>query len=196
MHRRWSSEHAAGVGLTRLIVLFSLATGPAYFAHMVLSERNTGSRSGFTATTCSRAYGNGSSCWSLLRLGSARATQLPCAQQSLADFLLLELLLLRGNRGVNSHHPKKSLSCTNFLSLMIWRSRSENQSNKNSNAMPGEHLVLLRYSKDHNSGEEYVYNDADIDHAKTVWAREIPRMDVGPASRPFSESRCVGFRAR
>jgi hypothetical protein len=47
-------------------------------------------------------------------------------------------------------------------------------------AMPGQHLVLVRYSKDHNSGEEYVYNDADIDHAKTVWAREIPGMDLSP----------------
>jgi hypothetical protein len=47
-------------------------------------------------------------------------------------------------------------------------------------AMPGEHLVLVRYSKDHNSGEEYVYNEADIDRAKTVWAREIPGMDLKP----------------
>jgi hypothetical protein len=52
-------------------------------------------------------------------------------------------------------------------------------------AMPGEHLVLVRYSKDHNSGEEYVYNDADIDRAKTVWAREILGMDLTPLLNYF-----------
>jgi hypothetical protein len=52
-------------------------------------------------------------------------------------------------------------------------------------ALPGDHLVLVRYSKDHNSGEEYVYNDADIDHAKTVWAREIPGMDLSPLLKYF-----------
>jgi hypothetical protein len=51
--------------------------------------------------------------------------------------------------------------------------------------LPGEHLVLVRYSKDHNSGEEYVYNQADIDHSETVWAREIPGMDLGPLLNYF-----------
>jgi hypothetical protein len=51
---------------------------------------------------------------------------------------------------------------------------------KQLDALPGEHLVLVRYSKDHNSGEEYVYNAADIDRAKIVWAREIPGVDVKP----------------
>jgi hypothetical protein len=52
-------------------------------------------------------------------------------------------------------------------------------------AIAGEHLVLVRYSKDHNSGEEYVYNKADIDHAKTVWAREIPGRDLAPLLQYF-----------
>jgi hypothetical protein len=56
---------------------------------------------------------------------------------------------------------------------------------KQLNALPGEHLVLVRYSKDHNSGEEYVYNDADIDQAKIVWAREIPGVDLKPLLNYF-----------
>jgi hypothetical protein len=51
--------------------------------------------------------------------------------------------------------------------------------------LPGEHLVVVRYSQKHISGEEYVYNEADIDHAKTVWAREIPGLDIHPLLNYF-----------
>jgi hypothetical protein len=40
-------------------------------------------------------------------------------------------------------------------------------------AKGGQHLVLVRYQLTHDSGDEWVYNSADIDRSAVVWAREM-----------------------
>jgi hypothetical protein len=38
---------------------------------------------------------------------------------------------------------------------------------------PGKQLVIVRYSKNHNPVWEWVYNAADIENSKVIWAREM-----------------------
>jgi hypothetical protein len=41
----------------------------------------------------------------------------------------------------------------------------------------GRHLVLVRYDKKHSDHEEWVNNDADLENAKVIWAREMYPLD-------------------
>ena len=40
-------------------------------------------------------------------------------------------------------------------------------------ALPGKHVVMVRYTPEHEPFAEWVYNEADIDNSKIVWAREM-----------------------
>lgn len=56
------------------------------------------------------------------------------------------------------------------------------------NSLPGEHLVIVRYptTSDCEVGD-WIYNEADIDQAKVVWAREIPAVSIDPLLAYFKE---------
>jgi hypothetical protein len=58
--------------------------------------------------------------------------------------------------------------------------------------IPGKHLVIVHYKPDHEPFAEWVYNDADIDRSKIIWARELGPAEDAKLIRNF-QSRSVWF---
>jgi hypothetical protein len=56
-------------------------------------------------------------------------------------------------------------------------------------ALPGNQLVIVRYNQYHESDNEWVYNRADIDSAKVVWARDMGDAKNAELIHYFSQRR-------
>jgi len=56
-------------------------------------------------------------------------------------------------------------------------------------ASRGQHLVIVQYDKNHDPGDEWVYNSADIDKSKVVWARDMGEANNQELLRYFSGRR-------
>ena len=54
---------------------------------------------------------------------------------------------------------------------------------------PGKHLVIVHYASDHSPHEEWVWNGADIDGSKVVWARSMGRANDRELIEYFSDRR-------
>lgn len=55
--------------------------------------------------------------------------------------------------------------------------------------MPGQQLVLVRYGDHHDLDREWVWNEASIDDAKVVWARDMGESDNRELLRYFKNRR-------
>jgi hypothetical protein len=179
--RRWRVfGRNIGVALTRMIALVTLLVGPVYFAHAV--ESHPGAALQWLDRHAAWSLGIALLALLLVRAGASLVRYagtgprwpLAFCELLLVMWIALQFCELQRNWYADAFPYVDDLSES-------FRKPVEDQLA----AMPGQHLVLVRYSKNHNSGEEYVYNDADIDHAKTVWAREIPGMDLHPLLNYF-----------
>jgi hypothetical protein len=54
-------------------------------------------------------------------------------------------------------------------------------------AMPGKHLVIVRYSPKHDTTDEWVYNLSDVEGARTVWARDMDDADNRELFQHYSD---------
>ena len=169
-----------GAALTRFIVLFSLFVGPAYFVKMLFPM--PGEKWNWLNSRPLRVAGVVVAALILLHLASLALQKFRArtvAFVGAAEFLLLAGLFFQISRIQRDANPD-DYSFVDDLGEPFRKPVEQQLA-----ALPGEHLVLVRYSASHNSGEEYVYNEADIDHAKTVWAREIPGADLAPLFQYF-----------
>jgi len=55
--------------------------------------------------------------------------------------------------------------------------------------LDGTHLVLVRYSSDHNPHEEWVYNGAALENARVIWARELDPSSNQQLIKHFKDRR-------
>lgn len=54
-------------------------------------------------------------------------------------------------------------------------------------ATRGKHLVIVKYGKEHNVHQEWVYNGADIDHSRIIWARDMGEQADAELERYFND---------
>ena len=56
-------------------------------------------------------------------------------------------------------------------------------------SLPGKHLVIVRYAAGHNPVNEWVYNCANIDQSKIIWAREMDKQSNEELFRYYHDRR-------
>ena len=90
------------------------------------------------------------------------------------------LLILQMARDVHQRKcDELSWTCGGDSSREVLQKRLE--------GLPGKHLIMVRYEPEHNIHDEWVFNGADIDGAKVLWARELDAQQNAALVRYFQE---------
>ncbi len=91
------------------------------------------------------------------------------AARAIVLLVLCWMLVLGGREALNPFHLDAQQP---FLPHQIDRARLQAQLQR----LPGPQLIFVKTRRNHEAGEDWVYNRASVDAAKVVWAR-----DMGPA---------------
>ncbi len=80
-----------------------------------------------------------------------------------------------------------ALSCVGLIQFCMTPAGTTARENVQANLkkMDGKHLVVVRYGPSHDCHQEWVYNDADIDAARIVWARDLGAVANEPLLHHF-----------
>jgi len=78
---------------------------------------------------------------------------------------------------------KTSWESEHFQNLDLARAKTQLE------ALPGKHLVIVRYNRYHLTNNEWVYNRADIDGSKVVWARDMGDSGNADLLRYYAQRR-------
>ncbi len=130
-------------------------------------------------------------CMRHLRVWRPRGRKVGLAMVRLLPVVVVAMLLVRSIPAVGGL-PMPPLHMTWYSSRPADRSRLEVSQKLES--LPGKHLVIVRYSPDHNVWNEWVYNDADIDGSKVVWAREMSETENEELLRYFKDKARLATR--
>jgi len=111
-------------------------------------------------------------CWSGKPVGAALLSVIVLI---LCTMIILRLTAIVARVQIEPEWPRGNLGRARILRTL--------------DSLAGQHLVLVRYEAAHVPDSEWVYNAADIDHAKVVWARDMGEHDNQELLRYFKNRR-------
>jgi hypothetical protein len=129
---------------------------------------------------------------SLARLGSWKKPIGPLLAASIPVLFVFAFLNSAVGLTRGGHDPVRFASGRDSFSIALAERASRfgaarDAMDRDLSALPGGQLVLVRYQPVHNPQEEWVYNHADIDRSRVVWAREMSPAEDAPFLEYFRD---------